>query len=324
MKLCVLASIDVQDKLTYNVKGTSLFSKECEIKSVEDYRKKYPNSSMSEEEIKKIFMLDEDATKKEWGIDKWYFDFANENETVNTLGCIYPSGNAKDFHVCLQPVKTVPIVVTFDGQFDILAKMNAVIEFKNLYAGGIFVFGYEVKFGADWGFREWYTAFGRRWAPKISTAYFDAYGKGECIKESTSYFGPKEKDDSKTLIGGGIMAQFIPVVQVRGGLGIGGNAYVIEADCTAGVKFTVAAPIAAYIGLSYQPSTGDFMVVTDSGMNVVATADVDLQLYVDTPLVSAKRWHKDLYKIGIMRWQIFKLRTEGWSIVKKEGFKVLE
>lgn len=325
MKLCVLASVDIQDKLSYNIKGTSLFSKKkAEITSVEDYKKKFPNSSMSEDEIKKVFMLDEDASKKEWGINKWYFNFANDGQTVNTLGCIYPSADAKDFHVNFQPVKTLPIVVTFDGKFDILAKMNAVIEFKNLYAGGICVFGYEVKFGADWGFREWYTFFGERIAPKITSFYFDCYGKGEKIAESASYFGPKEKDDSKTLIGGGIMAQIIPVVQIRGGIGIGGSAYVVDADFTAGVKFTVAAPVAGYIGLSWQPSTGDLMLVAESGMNIVSTIDVDLQLYVDPPLVSAKRWHKDIYKIGIMRWQIYKLRTEGWNVVKKEGFKVLE
>ena len=66
------------------------------------------------------------------------------------------------------------------------------------------------------------------------------------------------------------------------------------------------------------------MMVAESGMNIVSTLDVDLQLYVDPPLVSAKRWHKDIYKIGTMRWQIYKLRTEGWNVVKKEGFKVLE
>lgn len=325
IKLCVLASVDVQDKLSYNVKGTSLFTKsKGEITSVEDYKKKFPNSSMDEDEIKKVFMLDEDATKKDWGINKWYFNFSNDGQTVNTLGCIYPSADAKDFHVNFQPVKSVPIVVTFDGKFDILTKMNAVIEFKNLYAGGIFVFGYEVKFGADWGFRDWYTVFGKRIAPKITTFYFDTYGKGEKISESASYFGAKEKDNSKTLLGGGVLVQIIPVVQVRGGLGIGGDAYVIEADCTVGVKFTVAAPVAGYVGLSYQPSSGDFMLVAESGMNVVATTDVDLQLYLDPPLVSAKRWHKDIYKIGTMRWQIYKLRTEGWKVVTKEGFKVLE
>ena len=324
IKLCVLASVEVQDKLSYNIKGTSLFSKDKgEITSVEDYKKKFPNSSMSEDEIKKTFMLDEDATKKEWGINKWYFNFSNDGQTVNTLGCIYPSADAKDFHVSFAPVKVLPVVVTFDGKFDILTKMNAVIEFKNLYAGGICVYGYEAKFGADWGFRRWYTIAGKRIAPKITSFYFDTYANGETIAQTASYFGPKEKDESKTLLGGGIMAQIIPVVQVRGGIGIGGDAYGIKADFTVGVKFTVAA-IAAYIGLSYQPSTGDFMLVTETGMNVVSTLDIDLQLYIDPPLVSAKRWHKDIYKIGTLRWQIFKLRTEGFRVVKREGFKALE
>ena len=48
------------------------------------------------------------------------------------------------------------------------------------------------------------------------------------------------------------MAQIIPVVQIRGGIGVGGDAYVVEADFTAGVKFTVAAPVAGYIGLQQE------------------------------------------------------------------------
>lgn len=325
VKLCILTAVDVQDRLTFNIAGTSLFEKEePKIKSVEDYKKMYPNSSFTDEkEIKKIFMFDEKETKKEWGIDKWYFNWSNEGETVNTLGYIYPSASAKSFHKSFAPVKVLPVVFTFDGQFDLLFKMNAVAEFNNLYVGGVGMYGVELNFGVDWGFREWFKIFGVKIAPKVWTFHFDPFGKASVINESASYCGMKTNDKNMVKVGAGVMAQIIPVVQIRGGVGIGTDIVILEADATAGVKFTVAAPIGGYIGMNYNVGTGDVLFVTEAAMNVQATVGVDLQIYLDPPLVSAKRWHYDIWRDQAFKWQIFSLRTENFKMVKSEGFKVL-
>ena len=78
-----------------------------------------------------------------------------------------------------------------------------------------------------------------------------------------------------------------------------------------------------YCGFNYNAGTQEFALVTDAKMNLVSTIAADLQFYLDPPLVSAKRWHYDLYKDTAFKYQIFRIRTENLTPVIKEGFKSL-
>lgn len=326
IKLAVLLKFELQEKLKASIKGTSLFTKvNPESISPEDsmkkYKEMYPNSSATEKDMKEFFtQYNEDNYKKSWGVDNWYFNWTRSSEKVTKNGIVHPSDNAKALHKSIQPVSALPLVITFDAQFDIFVKMKLVAEFKDCYAGGIALYGVDCSAGLNWGFRSWFTIFGRRIAPKVWTFYADTYAYAIPTTESAGYAGFK-KIETDAQFGGGLQFVFCPVLEFRVGAGIGSSCAGIDADCTIGVWANVFTPIGLYVGFNYSLK-GDKLLVIEPTMDLGVGWGVDLQLYLDPPLISSKRWTFPLYSDQAVDAQVFKLRWENTKLVTKEGFKL--
>lgn len=326
IKLGVLLKFELQDKLKVSLQSTSFFTETNPAsitpeESMEQYKKLYPNSNATEEQMKNFFtQFNEDEYKKDWGVDHWYFKWTRSSEKLTENSIVHPSDSAKSLHKSIQPVKVLPLVVTFDAKFDMFIKLKLLAEFTDFYAGGIALYGVDCAAGINWGFRSWFKFFGRKIAPKIWTFYVDTYAYAIPTSESAGFAGFK-KIDPNWRMGGGIQVVFCPVLEFRVGAGVGASAAGVDADCTIGAWANIFTPIGVYAGLNVGPG-GSLTSVIEPTMDLGVGWGVDLQLYLDPPLISSKRWTYPLYSDQAVDAQVFKIRMENMEVVKKEGFKL--
>ena len=111
------------------------------------------------------------------------------------------------------------------------------------------------------------------------------------------------------------------IFEFRGGVGIGYTVLGAGADVTVGAGVDFWAPITCYIGMAI-PEQGGLLIVTDTSMDVGVGIHGDVQFCLDPPIIPRKRWNYDIPGLKAEAvWQIFRLRTENFEAVIKEGPK---
>ena len=321
-KLGVLLKVELEDALALNVESTSLFKdNRPETEKVESLREKFnqkfPEGNFTEEEVKEYLdTMDGIDLKKETDLDGWVWDKASIINGASYVNTIRPTNDAKSLHTSFNPVPQIPFVITFDAQFDILFKAAAILEFKNFTIGVICMQVLDCKAGIDWGFRE------KFWGIPIPTSFYcDTYAAVNRYSENTGFVGITTIDKSQFSLGGGMRFTICPVIELRGGVGIGYNVLGAKADVTVGCGVDLFAPLTGYLGLARKKS-GEGLVVTETSLDAGIGIHGDVQFCLDPPIISTKRWKYDIPGLKTeWVWQIFRLRSENGEWVKKEGPK---
>lgn len=327
LKLGLLLKFELKNNIGVNVAATSIFAgtapEEKDIKDVTaEFNKKFPDQNYTAEEIQDYMdIMKNTNVQKDLGFDTWYFNWDDKIQKSSSVNTIRPSKDAKSTHQAFNPIPEIPFVFTFDAQFDVLFKIQAVVQFNNVTVGGIFLSVIDCKAGIDWGFREWYTAFGKRVAPKVWTFYADTYSSSSKNTESTAFVGITTIDENKSYYGGGAKVTICPVVEFRLGAGIGYTILGAGADVSIGGGIDLFAPLTGFLGFGFTPSK-DFVLTTELALDLGIGWHGDVQFCLKPPILSAKRWNYDIPGLkSEAQWQVFRIRTENFEIVKKEGFK---
>ncbi len=320
LKVGILLKCEMENNLTISVNSTSIFSSvRPETLDVKDAKKafdqQYPGGNLTDEEIKDwLESMQEDKILSDHGLDHWYFSWKESGKKTSSNGEIRPSVHAKNKHVAISPVKTLPFVITFDAQFDLLFKIKAVIELKDVMAGGLFMNVFHVKMGIDWGFRKYFWKI-----PVPSSFYADPYAVGKRYTESAGFIGFTKINKDNTYIGGGAQFVICPVVEGRIGLGLGFSIAGADADATVGGAVDIYAPLSLYFGVAMKPDLTP-VIINEMAMDMGYAARVDLQLCLDPPVLSTRRWTWDVPGLKMnKRRQIFRVRTENFKCTALEG-----
>ena len=321
-KLGLLLKFQLENVFALNVHSTSLFAdNRPETEKVESLRAKfnakYPEGNFSADEVKDYLDTMSDVNlQKELGLDSWVFDASDKLQKSCSVNSIRPSDDAKSLHKAFNPIPQLPFVVTFDAQFDILFKAAAIIEFNNFTVGGICMQIIDCKAGIDWGFRKKILGI-----PRPSSFYCETYAAVNRYSENAGFVGITTVDREQFSIGGGMRFTICPVLEFRGGVGIGYSVLGASADVTVGAGVDLFAPLTGYVGLA-RKANGDHLVVTETSMDAGIGIHGDVQFCLDPPLLSTKRWKYDIPGLKTEYvWQIFRLRSENLEWVKKEGPK---
>ena len=122
-------------------------------------------------------------------------------------------------------------------------------------------------------------------------------------------------------IGCGVKFTISPVIEFRGGVGLGYSVLGAGADVTVGAKIDFFAPLSSYVGYAMR-FDGTPVVILDMDMDAGFSYSGDVQFCLDPPILSTKRWNYDIPGLKDQCvWQIFKLRLENFEVVEKEGPK---
>ncbi len=318
VKLCLLFKYEFKDAVAINMKTVSLFTtdefpgvidtKKGEVKTKDDFQ------GLSEEGLK--FKLDQNKKdlEKQFGIDNFSWLGFQEVGSFRGSQMIRPSKDAKNFHRAFNLCSALPIVCTFDATFDILFFMNALVEFRNVVFGGIYMVGFGVESGINWSFiRKWIFPVGIS-----ATPYAHTYK----ISKGTNFAGIITKDSRDVQLGGGIKFMLAPVLEIRGGLGVGANFGIISADFTVGAPITLVLPVSVYLGIT----TGNHKIlnlVAETQGNFKAYLGLDIQICLDPPIVKKRRWQWPLWNALEFDAQLWKKRWENGKRVVNEGPKVV-
>ena len=321
-KIGLLVKFELENKLTFNVSTTSLFASSApEKQKVSDltakFNEKFPNGHYTEEEIKDYMdIMGNMNLKDELGLDSWVFDASEKLQKSSYVNGIRPSKDAKGMHKCINPIPQLPLVLTFDAQFDILFKTFAVVEFDNFTVGGIYMTVLDCKAGIDWGFRKKILGI-----PRPSSFYCDTYAACNRYSENAGFAGITSKDMNQFKLGGGAKFTICPVVEFRGGVGLGYSVLGASADVTVGAKVDFFAPLSAYVGFARRLDLTP-VVILDMDMDAGFSYSGDVQFCLDPPILSTKRWNYDIPGLKDQcTWQIFRLRLENFEVTKAEGPK---
>ena len=322
IKMGVLIKFELENRIAFNISSTSFFADSApEKKSVRElqakFNEKFPDGHYSTEEIKDYLdIMSKMDLKDELGLDSWVFDASDKLQKSSYKNGLRPSKDAKSTHQRIQPVPTLPLVLTFDARFDLLFKTAAVVELDNLTVGGIYMTIFDCKAGINWGFRKKYAGI-----PDITTFYCDTYAGAERYSENAGFAGITSRDPKEFKIGGGVKFTIAPVIEFRIGGGIGYDILGAGADVTVGAKADFFAPLSAYVGLAYTLLL-DPVIILDMDMDAGFSYSGDVQFCLDPPLLSKKYWNYDIPGLKDQHtWQIFRLRIENGEIVKSEGPK---
>ena len=321
-KIGLLVKFELENKLTFNVSTTSLFASSApEKQKVSDltakFNEKFPNGHYTEEEIKDYMdIMGKMNLKDELGLDSWVFDASEKLQKSSSVNGIRPSKDAKGMHKCINPIPQLPLVLTFDAQFDILFKTFAVVEFDNFTVGGIYMTVLDCKAGIDWGFRKKFLGI-----PVPTSFYCDTYAACNRYSENAGFAGITSKDMGQFKLGGGAKFTICPVVEFRGGVGLGYSVLGASADVTVGAKVDFFAPLSAYVGFARKLDLTP-VVILDMDMDAGFSYSGDVQFCLDPPILSTKRWNYDIPGLKDQyTWQIFRLRLENFEVTKAEGPK---
>ena len=321
-KIGILLKVELENRIAVSIASTSFFAESApEKKSVselqEQFNKKFPDGKFSEDDIKDyIDTMGKVDLKDELGLDSWVFDASEKLQNVSEVTGIRPTKDAKGIHKAVNPIPQLPLVLTFDAQFDILFKVAAVAEFDNFTVGGIYMTVFDCKAGIDWGFRK---KIGK--LPIISSFWYDSYAACNRYSENAGFAGitSLNKDDLK--IGCGVKFTIAPVLEFRGGVGLGYSILGASADITVGAKIDFFAPLSSYVGYAMR-FDGMPVVILDMDMDAGFSYSGDVQFCLDPPIISTKRWNYDIPGLKDQcLWQIFRLRLENFEVTECEGPK---
>ncbi len=322
IKMGVLIKFELENRIAFNVSSTSFFADSApEKKSVKElqakFNQKFPDGHYSTEEVKDYLdMMSKMDLKDELGLDSWVFDASDKLQKSSYKNGLRPSKDAKSLHRRVNPVPSLPLVLTFDARFDILFKTAAVVELDNLTVGGIYMTVFDCKAGINWGFREKVLGI-----PVLSSFYCDTYAGAERYSENAGFAGITSKDPKLFKVGGGVKFTIAPVVEFRIGGGLGYDILGAGADVTLGARVDFFAPFSSYIGLAYTIMQ-DPVIILDMDMDAGFSYSGDVQFCLDPPILSTKYWNYDIPGLKDQCvWQIFRLRLENYEIVKAEGPK---
>ena len=322
LKMGVLIKFELENRIAFNVSSTSFFASSApEKKSIGElkdrFNEKFPDGHYSAEEIKDYLdTMSKMDLKDELGLDSWVFDASETLQKASYKNGLRPSKDAKSLHKRVNPVPSLPLVLTFDARFDILFKTAAVVELDNLTVGGIYMTVFDCKTGINWGFREKILG-----VPVLNTFYCDTYAGAERYSENAGFAGITSKDPKLFKAGGGVKFTIAPVVEFRIGGGLGYDILGAGADVTLGAKVDFFAPFSSYVGLAYTIMQ-DPVIILDMDMDAGFSYSGDVQFCLDPPILSTKYWNYDIPGLKDQCvWQIFRLRMENYEIVKAEGPK---
>ena len=322
LKMGVLIKFELENRIAFNVSSTSFFASSApEKKSISElqdrFNEKFPDGHYSAEEIKDYLdTMSKMDLKDELGLDSWVFDASETLQKASYKNGLRPSKDAKSLHKRVNPVPSLPLVLTFDARFDILFKTAAVVELDNLTVGGIYMTVFDCKAGINWGFREKVCG-----VPVLSTFYCDTYAGAERYSENAGFAGITSRDPKQFKVGGGVKFTVAPVVEFRLGGGIGYDILGAGADVTLGAKVDFFAPFSSYVGLAYTIMQ-DPVIILDMDMDAGFSYSGDVQFCLDPPILSTKYWNYDIPGLKDQCvWQIFRLRLENFEVVKADGPK---
>ena len=321
-KIGLLVKFELENRIAVSIASTSFFAESApEKKDVselqEKFNKKFPDGKFSEDDIKDyIDTMSKVDLKDELGLDSWAFGAAEHLQNVSEVTGIRPTKDAKSIHKAVNPIAQLPLVLTFDAQFDILFKVAAVAEFDNFTVGGIYMTVLDCKAGIDWGFRK---KIGK--LPILSSFWYDSYAACNRYSENAGFAGITSKNKKDLKIGCGVKFTISPVIEFRGGVGLGYSVLGASADITVGAKIDFFAPLSSYVGYAMR-FDGMPVVILDMDMDAGFSYSGDVQFCLDPPILSTKRWNYDIPGLKDQCvWQIFKLRLENFEVVEKEGPK---
>ena len=322
LKMGVLIKFELENRIAFNVSSTSFFASSApEKKSVKElqakFNQKFPDGHYSTEEVKDYLdMMSKMDLKDELGLDSWVFDASETLQKASYKNGLRPSKDAKSLHKRVNPVPSLPLVLTFDARFDILFKTAAVVELDNLTVGGIYMTVFDCKAGINWGFREKVCG-----VPVLSTFYCDTYAGAERYSENAGFAGITSRDPKQFKVGGGVKFTVAPVVEFRLGGGIGYDILGAGADVTLGAKVDFFAPFSSYVGLAHRFDDTP-VIILDMDMDAGFSYSGDVQFCLDPPILSTKYWNYDIPGLKDQCvWQIFRLRLENFEVVKADGPK---
>ena len=322
IKMGVLIKFELENRIAFNVSSTSFFASSAPEKmSVRElqakFNEKFPDGHFSTEEVKDYLdTMSKMNLKDELGLDSWVFDASDKLQQSSSKNGIRPSKDAKSLHKRVNPVPSLPLVLTFDARFDILFKTAAVVELDNLTVGGIYMTVFDCKAGINWGFREKVLGI-----PVLSSFYCDTYAGAERYSENAGFAGITSKDPKQFKVGGGVKFTIAPVVEFRIGGGLGYDILGAGADVTLGAQVDFFAPFSAYVGLAYTIMQ-DPVIILDMDMDAGFSYCGNVQFCLDPPILSTKYWKYDIPGLKDQCvWQIFRIRVENYELVKAEGPK---
>ena len=174
----------------------------------------------------------------------------------------------------------------------------------------------DCKAGIDWGFRKKFLGI-----PVPTSFYCDTYAACNRYSENAGFAGITSKNMSQFKLGGGAKFTICPVVEFRGGVGLGYSILGAGADVTVGAKVDFFAPLSAYVGFARRLDLTP-VVILDMDMDAGFSYSGDVQFCLDPPILSTKRWNYDIPGLKDQyTWQIFRLRLENFEVTKAEGPK---
>ena len=321
-KLGILVKFELENRIAVSVSSTSLFAisspKKKDVKEIQaKFNEKFPDGHFSEDDIKDYMdTMNNMDLKDELGLDSWVFDASEKIQNSSSATGFRPTKDAKSLHKVVNPIPQLPIVLTFDAQFDILFKIAAVAELDNFTVGGIYMTVFDCKAGIDWGFRDYFCGF-----PVVTTFWYDSYAACNRYSENAAFAGLTSVDERDVFMGSGLKFTICPVLEFRGGVGLGYSILGASADVTVGAKVDFYAPLNAYLTYGIK-GNGDVALVLDMDMDAGFTVCGDVQFCLDPPIISTKRWNYDIPGLKEQcLWQIFRLRVENFEVTKKEGPK---
>ncbi len=334
-KTLIYTQIEAENKLAFTVYGTSLFSSKTPDKLTPEQTKEYLKQQHGIDADEDGFwdvdkMFKDETITSGFGIDHWYFKWKSEKKVFGDYK-VRATEDAKAFHRFIQPVKAVPIGVTMDFKFDILFSSKAVVYMDDILVGGCHMEVHEVRCGVDWGFRDWFTCFGKRIAPKIWTFYSSPFYANNYYAENNGFAGFTKINRENATMGGGVQVIFTPVLEARLGIGIGFDLAVASADMSAGVWGNAFMPLIFEAGITANAHKLVDEGSVDLDINTSFTAllglswGLDLQLCLDPPALDKKYWTYDIPGLGSTKmFQICKFDMKNFELVNSEGFKELE
>jgi len=326
VKLAALASFEIKNSIAFTLEKGSFFEKDPKLTkaptALERYKALYPDESSSssvktEEDAKKFFNVDHGYKEKDLGVfgtTGWV-----DTKDIETGDMPSLSKDAKFKHVQFSPVKSFPLVITFDIDFDLLRSLKISAECDNLYIGGVVIAGVEGHAGINWGFSK------KFWGAPLPWSFYCNFDKGGNTIWEHAYFGGfPRKDIDGTAVGVALKGQITPILKLRGGVGVGGDVWVAKTDITIGGSITAAAPLTVLTGINYSVAKG-INVVLQADAKLMFNWGLDVQFYLDPPLVSEIKKTLPIYNSDVLaKFQLFKIKSENFGTPKCEGFKKLD
>ena len=326
LKLGIMLKMEIENSISWSIHSTSLFAGSSPAKlpvaeAAAKFAEKFPGNQFKENDVADFMDVIEKEELKDQGNKSWATDAASLIQKTDPVNGVRPSKDAKSIHKAFNPIKSIPFVITFDAQLDILFKAQAVYEAKNLTVGFVTFLIVDCKAGIDWGFRNNFWLFGKK-IPVVSSFYADPYAAANVYKEFAGFAGPTAKNPDNYSITLGVKVTVTPVIEFRVGAGVGYNILGAGADVTVGAGADFFAPITFYLAGGYS-FDNSLLIVREVGIDAGIGIHGDVQFCLDPPILRTKRWNYDLP--GLKQewvWQILKLRVENDKIVKNEGIKL--